>query len=625
MTTIQRIFSPIIIPQNAPQPQPLTADSLVENMTPSPTFTDAPYSRQFRPATPQVRNCPNVLLSEEEEIYQRSISVPPPQSSRQTPCATESELRSTSRPLPTPSPFMLRSQVNSEASDISNILSDISMSVFESLSSQQSSASLRDRGASVFSRLANNAQQVPSDSVQSEDLSSRRPHPMLVPQPSQPARLSNGDPFITDRYIPLRKDNQQSFSYQTYTEGYDNAFEDYYRNLLQDALFGSTGSSVFRYNNFGRTSQALEKQRLEKAQKLKKEKAEAREKACLPLQAEGILAASEASMNFYHQVMDANEDFFALATGSVLNIKYLVRNTVISISLESYLTGVDSETAAKEVISSIKFLSSDTIIVGSNKDKLLSIKFNNGGAREVKLLRNGPEADIYSIATRQFLFYAGGEDCVVKTYDLRVSKYLVNQTILDSQVRALAGCVCKILPHASQSILAVGYNDNAIRFYDERKMEKPLKEYKDPKAAVKSLAFINDNIMATGAGTNDKRVVIWDISKDQKVQEFDFGGQISGMEYIKNRVLAVSGGYLLNHTRFFYLKNPSKPLASCQQTKVESGHNEWEDDRVVSSTSNSNMVFTLSTDSIIRMYNFKTLENPKKESLAFSFPMPVIR
>lgn len=59
---------------------------------------------------------------------------------------------------------------------------------------------------------------------------------------------------------------------------------------------------------------------------------------------------------------------------------------------------------------------------------------------------------------------------------------------------------------------------------------------KTHKAAIKALGWSKrqNNILATGAGTADRHLRIWDISKKEIIEEIDTGSQICSLVFSQN-------------------------------------------------------------------------------------------
>ncbi|CCH62095.1 hypothetical protein TBLA_0G01490 [Henningerozyma blattae CBS 6284] len=105
--------------------------------------------------------------------------------------------------------------------------------------------------------------------------------------------------------------------------------------------------------------------------------------------------------------------------------------------------------------------------------------------------------------------------------------------------------VCGLKWNESDNKLVSGGNDNTVNIYDGC-MPTPLLTLDEHTAAVKALAWSphKRGILATGGGTADRKLKIWNINSSVKVNEVDTGSQVCNMIWSKNSdELVTSHGY----------------------------------------------------------------------------------
>lgn len=73
--------------------------------------------------------------------------------------------------------------------------------------------------------------------------------------------------------------------------------------------------------------------------------------------------------------------------------------------------------------------------------------------------------------------------------------------------------------------MASGGNDNLVCVWDLRNMKKPMKLFEEHKAAVRALKWCpwQSNLLASGGGSGDMRILTRNIDKDKIVKEINTG------------------------------------------------------------------------------------------------------
>ena len=114
--------------------------------------------------------------------------------------------------------------------------------------------------------------------------------------------------------------------------------------------------------------------------------------------------------------------------------------------------------------------------------------------------------------------------------------------------------------------IATGHDCTAM-IWDVRNFSKPVVTDKSHKAFVGALAFhpTDPNVIATGGGSADKKIKVWDWSLNQLVAETETQSQICGLYWHDNKHLLSAYGYLSNKLEMHEVdtyRQKIKPLES---------------------------------------------------------------
>lgn len=105
--------------------------------------------------------------------------------------------------------------------------------------------------------------------------------------------------------------------------------------------------------------------------------------------------------------------------------------------------------------------------------------------------------------------------------------------------------VCGLKWNTDENRLASGGNDNVVYVYDGTS-RKPTLKLAEHTAAVKAIAWSphKRGILATGGGTADKKMKIWNVNTSTKLRDIDTGSQVCNMIWSKNtNEIVTSHGY----------------------------------------------------------------------------------
>lgn len=107
-----------------------------------------------------------------------------------------------------------------------------------------------------------------------------------------------------------------------------------------------------------------------------------------------------------------------------------------------------------------------------------------------------------------------------------------------NHVRKLEGHrqeVCGVRWSFDGNYIASGGNDNIVMVWDQRS-GKIYEKFNEHTAAIKALAWSphKNGILATGGGSTDKTIRIWNIHERSCIKRMDTGSQVCNMMYSRN-------------------------------------------------------------------------------------------
>jgi cell division cycle protein 20 (cofactor of APC complex) len=176
------------------------------------------------------------------------------------------------------------------------------------------------------------------------------------------------------------------------------------------------------------------------------------------------------------------------------------------------------------------------------------------------------KARVGSLAWNSHLLSSGSRSGEIHNHDVRVAQHHINTLKLHSQE------VCGLKWSIDSRYLASGANDNLVGIWDCTRIssnettslsmaQQPLYVFREHHAAVKAVAWCpwQNNILATGGGTSDKKIKIWNIHNGNLIQNIDAESQISAILWSKTyKELITSHGYQQNQLTIWKYSDMSK-------------------------------------------------------------------
>ncbi|CAD7956427.1 unnamed protein product [Amoebophrya sp. A25] len=190
-----------------------------------------------------------------------------------------------------------------------------------------------------------------------------------------------------------------------------------------------------------------------------------------------------------------------------------------------------------------------------------------GRSKQLRTFRTH-SARVSSLAWNGPLLSTGSKDFEIHNHDVRVREHLLSKMGENFHQQE----VCSLEWSPDGSMLASGGNDNMICLTDEREMSRPRCQLTEHRAAVKALSWCpwQRNLLASGAGSNDQTVKIWNASSGSKVTEVVTDAQVTQVKWSFAesgcRELAVSHGFSRNGISLWRYPSMERAAELCGHT-----------------------------------------------------------
>lgn len=192
------------------------------------------------------------------------------------------------------------------------------------------------------------------------------------------------------------------------------------------------------------------------------------------------------------------------------------------------------------------------------EELLTSVKFAKEGptrlalGSELGLIRfldlHSGRGEIYDLHTSRigcldwnphspFIIASGSKDKYIKIKDLRSPARYV------SKFSGHSGEICGLAWNKSGSVLASGGNDNLVNVWDLRGPQIKKTEISSHKAAIRGLCWapFRDNLLASGGGSGDMRILVHNTDKAKIVKEIATDSQICAISWDEETKALITG------------------------------------------------------------------------------------
>jgi WD40 repeat protein len=171
---------------------------------------------------------------------------------------------------------------------------------------------------------------------------------------------------------------------------------------------------------------------------------------------------------------------------------------------------------------------------------------------QVKIIRNlrtdETNCRIAALGMHSNLLVGGNRAGTLRFHDLRVQKHEV-ATIRKAHTQE----ICGVKWSPDGRFCATGGNDNTIHIWDAANISStatPVCSFTEHMAAIKALCWspCRQGILASGGGTNDRTIKIWNVSTSRMLKSVDAESQVSGLLWHEGyREIVSSHGFSKHH------------------------------------------------------------------------------
>jgi len=177
--------------------------------------------------------------------------------------------------------------------------------------------------------------------------------------------------------------------------------------------------------------------------------------------------------------------------------------------------------------------------------------WDSSQGRQLRSLR-GHAGRLGALAWNDHILSSGAADGEIHHHDVRAKDHLVARL-----AGAHSDLVCG-LDYSSDGWLASGCNDNGVCIWDSYMSRTPLHTINEHGAAVKAIRWCpwQRNVVATGGGSADRRICLWNASNGRLLSSVDAESQVTDILWgQQDRELITAHGYSRNHLSLW--KHPS--------------------------------------------------------------------
>lgn len=253
----------------------------------------------------------------------------------------------------------------------------------------------------------------------------------------------------------------------------------------------------------------------------------------LPNNPERILDAPDLLDDYYLNLLDWNiGNILSIALGSTVYLWNASSGTIQELTTLS---------SSDNYVCSLSFVKQggNILAIGTNNKtiQLWDIMTN-------QLLRTmtGHQARVSCMDWNEYILASGSRDTNILLHDVRV------QQSVQVQLKNHTQEVCNLKWSGNHQYLASGSNDNLLNVWNVNQ-SSPVYTIRDHQAAVKALAWCpyQKNVLASGGGTADHSIKLWNVSNGCLINNIDAGSQVCSLLWNPHeRELLSSHGFSQN-------------------------------------------------------------------------------
>ncbi|KAH3670341.1 hypothetical protein WICMUC_004837 [Wickerhamomyces mucosus] len=244
-----------------------------------------------------------------------------------------------------------------------------------------------------------------------------------------------------------------------------------------------------------------------------------------------VLDAPELVDDFYLNLLDwGSQDILGVGLGSSV---YLWNASSGSVEKLCDLGNNDK-------ISSLSWIGAGTHIAVGTKNGAVQIW--DAATSKCTRTMTGHTSRASSLAWNEHILTSGSRDRTILHRDVRQPEHYMKVINYHNQE------VCGLKWNVEENKLASGGNDNKLYVWDGLNDSQPLHKF-EHNAAVKAISWSphQRGVLASGGGTNDRRIKIWNTLNGNNLSDIDTGSQVCNLTWSVNSVELVSThGYSKN-------------------------------------------------------------------------------
>lgn len=244
-----------------------------------------------------------------------------------------------------------------------------------------------------------------------------------------------------------------------------------------------------------------------------------------------VLDAPDLADDFYLNLVDwGSQDILAVGLGSSVYLWDGASGTVNHLC----------DLGTNDSVCSVSWIGSGTHLAIGTNSGLVEI-WDTTTCKCTRTM-TGHSMRASSLAWNQHILTSGSRDRTILHRDVREPAHYMEK--LEAHKQEVCGLEWNIVDNK----LASGGNDNKLFVWDGLNKE-PLYKFTEHQAAVKAISWSphQRGILASGGGTVDRRIKIWNTMTGSKVHDIDTGSQVCNLAWSKNsNELVSTHGYSRN-------------------------------------------------------------------------------
>jgi len=263
----------------------------------------------------------------------------------------------------------------------------------------------------------------------------------------------------------------------------------------------------------------------------------------IPSLAEKILDAPEMMDDFYLHLLDwSSLNHVAVGLTAGMYIWNATDGNILQLFQKE----------DNQYISSVKWIKEGNVLGVGDSEGCVEL-WDVGQTKKIRTMR-GHSGRITCMDWNQHILVCGDREGSIMMHDVRVANHLVSTLSGHSQE------VCGLTWNTEGKMLASGGNDNTVHLWDIAQ-QRPVNSITEHQSAVKAVSWCpwQRGVLATGGGTVDRTIRIWNIASMSQIHHIDTGSQVSSLVWNSDYKELVSGhGFSQNQLTVWKFPSLSK-------------------------------------------------------------------